>query len=219
MNTQAIHSAEATPRNRVKTLLVDDSPLMLKVVAEILKHAGDFDLIGTASNGLQALRYVRMLSPELIVMDVHMPRLDGIQATRFIKGNEHPPIVVIATSDNSIMTRTAAELAGADGFVSKDLNLRRQMIDTLRKLFTPPEDMPRPADELSQPHGVTCNEKSQHQQTANKCSRCSFGGIATIPGKNPQPSERRMRRARRRGTHGSATMARTRATTRSKHSK
>lgn len=122
---------------RVKTILVDDSPFMLKILAQLLQEAGNFDLIGTASNGCQALRYVSSLSPELVLMDVNMPHLNGIEATRYIKQREHPPKIIITTSDDSAAAKAMAQEAGADGFVKKDGNLRQQMIDVLQELFGP----------------------------------------------------------------------------------
>ena len=135
MNTRPINLAEAISDTRVRTLVVDDSPFMLKILAQILKEAGKFDLIGTASNGCQALRYVSMLSPELVLMDVHMPRLNGIQATRYIKQREHSPIVILVTSDDSPVTKATAAEAGADGFVIKQGNLRHRLIGALQDLF------------------------------------------------------------------------------------
>jgi len=137
MNPHALNPAEATSNTRVQTLVVDDSPFMLKVLAQILEEAGYFDLVGTATDGCQALRYVSMLSPELVLMDVHMPRLNGIQATRYIKQREHAPIIIIVTSDDNTVTKTTAEDAGADGFVIKQGNLRHRLISALQDLFGP----------------------------------------------------------------------------------
>jgi DNA-binding NarL/FixJ family response regulator len=137
MNTRALDRAEAVPDTRVTTLVVDDSPFMLKILAEILEEAGNFDLVGTATDGCQALHYVSMLSPELVLMDVHMPLLNGIQATRYIKQREHPPAIIIVTSDDCADTKATAQEAGADTFVSKDGNLRQQMMGALKDLFGP----------------------------------------------------------------------------------
>ena len=122
-------------RTRIRTLLVDDSPFMLKVLAQILKGAGDFDIVGAATNGCQGLRYVSLLSPDLVVMDLHMARLNGIQATRCLKQHEHPPVVIIATSDDSPTAKAMAEQAGADAFVCKETNLRDQLLGAVRQLF------------------------------------------------------------------------------------
>src|SRR5208337_991740 len=94
MNTCTVKQAEDIPGTRIRTLVVDDSPSMLKVLAQSLEEAGNFDLVGTATDGCQALRQVSALSPELVLMDIHMPRLNGIQATRFIKQRERPPVVI-----------------------------------------------------------------------------------------------------------------------------
>jgi len=110
---------------------------MLKTLSQILERAGNFDLVGTATDGCQALRDVSMLTPELVLMDVHMERFNGIQATRYIKQGEHPPVVIIITSDDSSVARATAELAGADAFVSKEGNLRHQLMGALQNLFGP----------------------------------------------------------------------------------
>ena len=135
MNKRALDRAEAVSDTRVRTLMVDDSPFMLKILAQILEEAGNFDLVGTAIDGRQAVRYVSMLSPDLVLLDLHMPGLSGIQATRYIKNREHPPVVIIVSSDDS--SKATAELAGADAFVSKGGNLRHRMIGTLHNLFGP----------------------------------------------------------------------------------
>lgn len=137
MNTHPRNRAKALSQTRVTTLVADDSPFMLKTLSQILKRVGNFDLVGTATDGSQALRYVSMLSPELVLMDVHMPRFNGIQATRCIKEREHPPVVIIITSDDSSAAKEMAEEAGADGFVIKDGNLRPRLIDALQDVFGP----------------------------------------------------------------------------------
>jgi len=121
--------------SRIKTLVVNDSPLMLKTLTQILKQVANFDLVGTATNGCQALRQVSALSPDLVLMDVHLPHLNGLQATQYIKHREHPPAVVIITSDAHPLTRAMAEKAGADGFFSKEGNLQQRLIGALEDLF------------------------------------------------------------------------------------
>ena len=135
MKTSAPILTENTPGTPIRALVVDDSPFMVKVLAQILEVAGNFDLVGTATDGCQGLRYVSLLSPELVLMDIHMPRLNGIQATRCIKQRQHPPVVIITTSDDSSMAKATAEAAGADAFVCKEGNLRHQLMDALQKLF------------------------------------------------------------------------------------
>jgi CheY-like chemotaxis protein len=119
----------------IRTLLVDDSPAMLKLIALILKRAGNVDLVGSATNGSQALRYVAALSPDLVLMDVHMPRLNGIEAAQYIKQRQQPPVVILITSDDDPLTRSKAEQAGADGFIVKGENLGHSLIAALADIF------------------------------------------------------------------------------------
>ena len=84
MNTCTVKQAEGIPGTRIRTLVVDDSLFMLKILAQLLEADDGFELVGTATDGRKALRYVSVLSPDL-VLDLHMPGLNGIQATRYIK--------------------------------------------------------------------------------------------------------------------------------------
>lgn len=164
MNTPPRNRAKAISQTRVTTLVVDDSPFMLKTLSQILERTGNFDLVGTATDGCQALRYVSMLTPELVLMDFHMPRFNGIQATRYIKQGEHPPVVIIITSDDSSVAKATAEDAGADAFVSKEGNLRHQLMGALQTLFGPSGErreaaggisfQNRPAGFAKQEHGT-----------------------------------------------------------------
>ena len=137
MKTNITFSDEAAARPGIQTLIVDDSPAMLKLLALILRGAGSFDLVGSATNGFQALRYACWLSPELVLMDVHMPKMDGIEAARYIKQRERPPVVILITADDDPITRSKAEEAGADAFVVKDTNLRSSLLAVLRDMFGP----------------------------------------------------------------------------------
>ena len=136
-NRRPMHPGKAAPGTRVRTLVVDDSPMMLKILAQILEQAGNFDLVGSATDGYQALRYMSELSPDLVLMDFHMPQLNGIQATNYIKHRECPPRVIIVTSDDSAVTKSMAEKAGADGLVVKQGDLRLRLMGALQKLFGP----------------------------------------------------------------------------------
>ena len=137
MNTHSLQAAEPMPATRIRTVVVDDSPLMLKILAQILEEAGGFDLVGSATNAYQALRHVSALSPELVLMDIRMPGLNGIEAARCMKQSEHPPVVILISSDSTAGTKSLAEQAGADGFVSKEANFRHVLLSALKNLFGP----------------------------------------------------------------------------------
>jgi len=136
MNSRSHSSAKDWSKTwNIRTLLVDDSPFMLKVLAQILAHEGNFTLVGAATDGCQALRRVLALSPDLVLMDFYLPHLNGIQATRYIKQFENPPIVIIITSDESPTSRSRAKDAGADAFVVKGEDIHAQLRNTLQELF------------------------------------------------------------------------------------
>ncbi len=69
---------------RVRTLLADDSQFMRVLLTRLIEES-DFELVGTAADGRQAVRSVAALKPDLVLMDVDMPCLDGLEATRSIK--------------------------------------------------------------------------------------------------------------------------------------
>ena len=125
-----IHSIRA-----VRTLIADDSPLMLKTIAQILALEGNFTLVGTATDGCQAVRQALTMEPELVLMDSRMPHLNGLEATRLIKQSENPPLIIIVTSDDTPSGEALAKAAGADGFVKKGGNLRNQLRSLFQKLF------------------------------------------------------------------------------------
>jgi DNA-binding NarL/FixJ family response regulator len=193
MNTCTLNQAENSPG--IRTLVVDDSPFMLKVLVQILEEVGNFDLVATATNGRQALSYMSLLSPDLVLIDVHMPGLNGIQATRDIKQREHAPVVVIVTSDDSPVTKATAEKAGADGFVIKEANLRHRLIGALQDLFGPNgarcAKIRNTLNGTRRPPNKT-SEKSLGNFTSHEWFDSALGKCAiqeTDPGQAPAPCE------------------------------
>jgi len=119
----------------VRTLIAGDSPVLLKILAQTLALEGNFTLIGTATDGCQAVRQVLTMEPELVLMDYRMPHLNGLEATRHLKQSENPPLIIIVTSDDTPSAEALAKAAGADGFVKKDGNLRNQLRSIFQDLF------------------------------------------------------------------------------------
>jgi CheY-like chemotaxis protein len=119
----------------VRTLIADDSPWMLKTLSKILASEGIFTLVASATDGSQAVRYASSIEPELVLMDIHMPHLNGIEATRYIKQFKNPPLVVIVTSDDTPDSRALAKRAGADAFVTKSGDVHAQLKTIFRRLF------------------------------------------------------------------------------------
>ncbi len=115
-------------------LLVDDHALFLQSLKVLLSAKG-YDVLGTASNGLDALRQARLLSPELILMDIDMPEADGLIATRLIKA-ELPQIkIVMLTVSSSDEYLFEAIRSGACGYLLKSQSADRflEMIAQVEK--------------------------------------------------------------------------------------
>lgn len=109
------------PPDRMRVLLVDDHSLFRKGLASLMSDRNDLEVIGEAENGVEAIRITRELVPDLILMDVHMPGGDGLEAVKIIKKEmPHVKIVMLTVSDDE-EDLFAAVKNGADGYLLKNL--------------------------------------------------------------------------------------------------
>jgi len=123
-------------------LVVDDSAFMRKLVSEIVDGSGEFRVIGTARNGLEALKKIHTLDPDLVTLDIEMPELDGIGALGYIMSETPRPVVMLsgaASESGRDPAIRALELGAVDfvkkpgGPISLDLDrVRDRLIDALR---------------------------------------------------------------------------------------
>jgi two-component system chemotaxis response regulator CheB len=123
-------------------LVVDDSAFMRKLISELVASSGEFRVVGTARNGLEAVKKVHALAPDLVTLDIEMPELDGIGALGYIMSEAPRPVVMLsaaATGDASDLTIRALELGAVDfvrkpsGPISIDLTaVREQLLAALR---------------------------------------------------------------------------------------
>ena len=110
----------------MRVLLVDDHPLFLEGLHNLLAARG-IEVVGTASDGLEALTKTRTLRPDTILMDVKMPRCDGVAATRLIKA-EFPDVkIVILTVYEEDSVLFEAIKSGASGYLHKSLDAKEFM--------------------------------------------------------------------------------------------
>lgn len=103
-----------------RVLVVDDDPLVRSALTLMLGGAADLDVIGEAADGRQGVEMALSLQPDVVLMDVRMPVLNGLEATRELHARPDPPRVVVLTTFDADEHVLGALAAGADGFLLKD---------------------------------------------------------------------------------------------------
>lgn len=106
----------------IRVLLVDDQDLLRAGYRMILSGEPDIEIVGEAADGAEAVSLARAATPDVVVMDVRMPRMDGIEATRRMLREPVPPAVIVLTTFDLDEYVIEALRAGASGFLLKDLN-------------------------------------------------------------------------------------------------
>ncbi|WP_431710681.1 response regulator [Glutamicibacter uratoxydans] len=105
----------------VKVLLVDDQPLLRMGFRLILEGEDDMQIVGEAADGIDALTQARALTPDVVLMDVRMPRMDGIEATeKIVKAHPETKIIILTTFDLDEYAFAGLQ-AGASAFLLKDV--------------------------------------------------------------------------------------------------
>jgi len=116
--------------SRPRVLIVDDSAFMRRVTSQIIESSGEFVVAGTARNGVDALKQIREVHPDIVTLDVDMPEMDGLSALGFIMSQMPVPVVMLSagtTSSGQEATLRALELGAVDfvlkpsGSISLDL--------------------------------------------------------------------------------------------------
>jgi DNA-binding NarL/FixJ family response regulator len=110
----------------IRVLLVDDDPLVRSALSLMLGGQSDIEVVGEAPNGEAGLAMVSQTQPDVVLMDIRMPVMDGLEATRVLHSRPSPPAVVVLTTFDADDHVLRAVASGADGFLLKD---------------TPPEDI------------------------------------------------------------------------------
>jgi DNA-binding NarL/FixJ family response regulator len=142
----------------IRLLIVDDHPIVREGLSAILQTADDIDLVGEAAGGAEAVRLSEELEPDVVLMDLRMPEVNGIEAIRRIKASRPSIEVVILTTyedDNDILDGLKA---GARGYLLKDVG-REVLFDTIRaasrgEMLLPPRIAERVVASIERPVGA-----------------------------------------------------------------
>ncbi len=119
----------------IKTLIVDDNPGFLKRVRDFLAPSEYFEVIGEASDGEEAVSKALDLKPDMILMDVRMGGMNGLNATQRLK-DELPEVAIIILSKYDLHEyREVAKIRGADGYVVK-MNMVEELLPTIRQVMS-----------------------------------------------------------------------------------
>jgi DNA-binding NarL/FixJ family response regulator len=156
----------------IRVLLADDEALVRGGFRMILESQDDIEVAGEASNGAQALEQARRLKPDVVLMDIRMPGIDGLEATRRLlaAGNDAPRVLILTTFDLDEYVYEAMRL-GASGFLLKSVRPRqlpdavrtvaegeallapsvtRRLVEEFVRLPAPGQGVPEPLSELTE---------------------------------------------------------------------
>jgi two-component system, NarL family, nitrate/nitrite response regulator NarL len=120
----------AAVSSKIRVLIADDHRLFAETLEAMLTTEDRVDVVGWARDGKEAVRLARKLQPDVILMDISMPVMDGFEATRRIRRHQKGACVLMLTGSNSRTDVDLARKAGAAGYVTKD-RIAAELIDAI----------------------------------------------------------------------------------------
>jgi DNA-binding NarL/FixJ family response regulator len=151
---------------KIRVLIVDDQSLVRVGIQALLSRKPDIEVVGQASDGAEALHLVEALDPDVVLMDIRMPGMDGVEATRQLVARQTRSGIIILTTFQDDANLFSALAAGARGYLLKDSDHKQlaeairvvaagralidpevtaQLLREFSRLATPPPPAPRPA--------------------------------------------------------------------------
>ena len=116
---------------RIRVMIVDDHSIVRVGLKQVLEQSGEFEVVGEAADGEEAVRVAADVSPDVVVMDVIMPKKDGVEACREIMESAPETRVVMLTASREVDAIVEAVAAGATGYLQKETD-RERLLSTVR---------------------------------------------------------------------------------------
>lgn len=142
-------SPQGGTKGQITILLVDDIPEARENIKKLLAFEPDFKVIGTAGTGREGVNLAKEFQPDIIIMDINMPDMDGLEATSHIKSMVPMSSVIIMSVQNDADYMRRAMLAGARDFLTKPVNMD-ELYNTIRAVYKNTEDIRRQYQEMAQ---------------------------------------------------------------------
>jgi DNA-binding NarL/FixJ family response regulator len=117
----------------IRVVVVDDHPAVRLGLVDFFDAQDDLEIVGQAENGAEAVELTRATGPDVVVMDIRMPELDGIEATRLIKEQRPETGVLLLTAYEEDELAAAGRAAGADAFFLKGI-FGAELVDRVREV-------------------------------------------------------------------------------------
>jgi DNA-binding NarL/FixJ family response regulator len=140
----------------IKILIVDDHPILREGVAAVLGCESDMKIVGEAASGIEGLELFRRLDPDITLMDLQMPGMNGVETIRAIRKEKADARIIVLTTYSGDMLASKALKAGASGYLLKS-TVKDELAETIRVVHSgrrrvPPEIAAEIAEHLSDAH-------------------------------------------------------------------
>jgi DNA-binding NarL/FixJ family response regulator len=126
---------ELSALDKIRVVVADDSPTALRSVCDYLDFAGGFEVVGTASDGLNAVQLALLHKPDLVLLDLSMPRVNGLEAAEQIRLSNPDLRVIIFSELHGLSLGDECRRRGADSFVPKSI-LPEGLLMEIQRLFS-----------------------------------------------------------------------------------
>ncbi|MGN7456659.1 response regulator [Paenibacillus pasadenensis] len=110
---------------RIKVVLIEDDPMVREVNRQFVESVEGFHVTGTASSGREGMELIRQMNPDLVILDIYMPGLDGIQTLRQLRSEGHAAGVIVISAANDRDTIRSMVQGGADDYIMKPFKAER----------------------------------------------------------------------------------------------